>query len=47
MKETQIKPRDDLVGALVNLKTASNEANWEVHRDIYRLAEKKATAHST
>ena len=31
-------------GALVGLKTAINDANREVQRDIYDLAEKKATA---
>ncbi len=36
--------REELVGALVSLKTAINEANREVQRDIYDLAEKKATA---
>ena len=38
------KAREELVGALVSLKTAINEANREVQRDIYELAEKKATA---
>ena len=36
--------RAELVGALVGLKTAINQANREVQRDIYDLAEKKATA---
>jgi hypothetical protein len=39
-----MKTREDLVGALVSLKTAINDANREVQRDIYDLAEKKATA---
>jgi hypothetical protein len=39
-----MKTREELVGALVSLKTAINEANQEVQRDIYDLAEKKATA---
>ncbi len=39
-----MKTREELVGALVSLKTAINEANREVQRDIYDLAEKKATA---
>ena len=38
-----LKTREELVGALVGLKTAINEANREVQRDIYDLAEKKAT----
>jgi hypothetical protein len=36
--------RDELVEALVGLKTAINDANREVQRDIYALAEGKATA---
>src|SRR3984893_145060 len=36
--------REELVGALVSIKTAINEANREAQRDIYDLAEKKATA---
>ena len=32
------------VGALVSLKTAINDANGEDQRDIYDLADKKATA---
>ena len=36
--------REELVGALVALKTAINDANREAQRDIYDLAEKKATA---
>jgi hypothetical protein len=39
-----VQTREELVGALVSLKTAINEANREVQRDIYELAEKKATA---
>src|ERR1700730_18600563 len=39
-----LKTREELVGALVGLKTAINDANREVQRDIYDLAEKKATA---
>jgi hypothetical protein len=39
-----VKTREELVGALVGLKTAINEANRETQRDIYNLAEKKATA---
>jgi len=39
-----MKTRDELVVALVSLKTAINEANREAQRDIYDLAEKKATA---
>jgi hypothetical protein len=39
-----LKTREELVDALVGLKTAINEANREVQRDIYGLAEKKATA---
>jgi hypothetical protein len=35
---------EELVGALVALKTAINYANREAQRDIYDLAEKKATA---
>jgi hypothetical protein len=38
------KTREELVGALVNLKTAINDANREAQRDIYDLAEKKAMA---
>ena len=36
--------REELVGALVGLKTAINDANREAQRDVYDLAEKKATA---
>lgn len=36
--------REALVEAIVGIKTAINEANREVQRDIYALAEKKATA---
>lgn len=36
--------REALVEAIVGLKTAINDANREVQRDIYALAEKKATA---
>jgi hypothetical protein len=39
-----MQSREELVGALVGLKTAINEANREVQRDIYELAEQKATA---
>ena len=39
-----VQTREELVGALVNIKTAINEANREAQRDIYDLAEKKATA---
>jgi hypothetical protein len=39
-----MKTREELVGALVSLKTAINEANREAQRDIYDLVEKKATA---
>ena len=39
-----MKTREELVGALVSLKTAINEANREAQRIIYDLAEKKATA---
>jgi hypothetical protein len=39
-----MKLRDELVSALVNLKTAINDANRAAQRDIYDLAEKKATA---
>ena len=39
-----MRAREELVGALVNLKAAINDANREVQRDIYDLAEKKATA---
>ena len=39
-----MKIREELVGALVSLKAAINEANREAQRDIYLLAEKKATA---
>jgi hypothetical protein len=39
-----VKTREELVGALVSLKAAINEANREAQRDIYDLAEKKATA---
>src|SRR5262245_26820435 len=36
--------RAELVGALVSLKTAINDANREAQRDIYDLAETKGTA---
>jgi hypothetical protein len=36
--------REELVGALVRLKTAINDANREAQGDIYDLAEKKAQA---
>ena len=39
-----MQTRAELVGALVGHKTAINEANREAQRDIYDLAEKKATA---
>jgi hypothetical protein len=39
-----MQTRAELVGELVGLKTAINEANREAQRDIYLLAEKKATA---
>ena len=39
-----MQTREELVGALVGLKSAINEANREAQRDIYLLAEKKATA---
>ena len=39
-----VQTREELVGALVSLKTAINEANREAQRDIYDLAEKKGTA---
>ena len=39
-----MQTRAELVGALVALKTAINDANREAQRDIYLLAEKKATA---
>jgi hypothetical protein len=39
-----VKTREELVGALVSLKTAINDANREAQRDIYDLAERKATA---
>ena len=39
-----LRTREELVEDLVGLKTAINEANREAQRDIYDLAEKKATA---
>ena len=39
-----MQTREELVGALVGLKAAINEANREAQRDIYDLAEKKAAA---
>jgi hypothetical protein len=39
-----VQAREELVGALVGLKAAINDANREAQRDIYDLAEKKATA---
>ena len=39
-----MQTREELVGALVSLKAAINDANREAQRDIYDLAEKKATA---
>ena len=38
-----VKAREELVEALVGLKTAINDANREAQRDIYDLAEKKGT----
>lgn len=38
-----MKTREELVGVLVSLKTAINDANREAQRDIYDLAEKKGT----
>ena len=38
-----MKVRAELVDAVVALKTAINDANREGQRDIYELAEKKAT----
>jgi hypothetical protein len=38
-----VRTREELVGALVALKTAINDANGEIQRDIYDLAEKKGT----
>jgi hypothetical protein len=38
-----LKTREELVGALVSLKTAINDANREIQRDVYDLAEKKGT----
>jgi hypothetical protein len=37
-----MQTREELVGAVVGLKTAINDANREIQRDIYDLAEKKA-----
>jgi hypothetical protein len=39
-----LRTREELVEALVSLKAAINEANRQAQRDIYDLAEKKATA---
>jgi hypothetical protein len=39
-----LKTRDELVEALVGLKAAVSDANREVQRDIYDLAEKEAAA---
>jgi hypothetical protein len=39
-----MQARAELVEALVALKTAINDANREAQRDVYLLAEKKATA---
>ena len=39
-----VQAREALVDAIVGLKTAINDANREAQRDIYALAEKKATA---
>ncbi len=41
---TLLTQRGELVAALVSLKTAINDANRAVQRDIYDLAEKKAAA---
>jgi hypothetical protein len=38
-----VKARDELIEALVGFKTVINEANREIQRDIYSLAEKKGT----
>lgn len=38
-----VQTRDELVEALVTIKTAINEANREIQRAIYDLAEKKAS----
>src|SRR6185436_5305254 len=38
-----MQTREALVEAIVGLKTAINDANREAQRDIYALAEKKAT----
>jgi hypothetical protein len=39
-----MQAREALVEAVIGLKTAINDANREAQRDIYALAEKKATA---
>ena len=39
-----VQSREALVEAIVGVKTAINDANREAQRDIYALAEKKATA---
>lgn len=39
-----MQTREALVEAVIGLKTAINDANREIQRDIYVLAEKKATA---
>jgi hypothetical protein len=39
-----VQTRDELVEALVTLKAAISEANREIQRAIYDLAEKKASA---
>src|SRR5690349_21419817 len=39
-----MRTREELVGAMVGLKTAINDANREVQPAIYDLAEKKAEA---
>lgn len=39
-----MKTREELVQALVGLKASISDANREVQRDIYDLAEKKASA---
>jgi hypothetical protein len=38
-----MRTREEMVGALVGVKTAINDANREIQRDIYDLAEKKGT----
>ena len=38
-----VQTREELVKALVDLKPAINDANREIQRDVYDLAEKKGT----